>query len=304
MNKPKNTLGKYPWLEQLSTQALEDLLRQDFAAGEGHSDPDFVAAILEVIAQRTPDEALPVDTDTAWASLRARTLDKPHDPAPTEEEPKVEPFPAPKRRRPRRPWVVAAVVCLLVCLLAVPVQGQSLLESLVSWTGSTFTFLPQEATGEEPANLPSLADPSFSAREEFSDDEIYSKVVYQQVEEAVADLTDRPVLPTWYPEGSLLTRVEENPMDDGYMLLAAFSLNGEEFHICVTVYNTEEEMDTANYEKNEGSPEEYPVHGITHYIMGNMARNLAVWRNGPVECSIQGFLTVNQLEHMIDSIYA
>ena len=244
MNNPKNTLGKYPWLEQLSTQALEDLLRQDFAAGEGHSDPDFVAAILEVIAQRTPDEALPVDTDAAWASLRARTLDKPHDPAPTEEEPKVEPFPAPKRRRPRRPWVVAAVVCLLVCLLAVPVQGQSLLESLVSWTGSTFTFLPQEDTGEEPANLPSLADPSFSAREEFSDDETYSKVVYQQVEEAVADLTDRPVLPTWYPEGSLLTRVEENPMDDGYMLLAAFSLNGEEFHICVTAYNSEEEMDT------------------------------------------------------------
>lgn len=304
MNKPKNTLGKYPWLEQLSTQALEDLLRQDFAAGEGHSDPDFVAAILEVIAQRTPDEALPVDTDTAWASLRARTLDKPHDPAPTEEEPKEEPFPAPKRRRPRRPWVVAAVVCLLVCLLAVPVQGQSLLESLVSWTGSTFTFLPQEDTGEEPANLPSLADPSFSAREEFSDDEIYSKVVYQQVEEAVADLTDRPVLPTWYPEGSLLTRVEENPMDDGYMLLAAFSLNGEEFHICVTAYNSEEEMDTANYEKNEGSPEEYYVNGIPHYIMGNMARNVAIWRNGTVECSIQGFLTVEQLKQMIDSIYA
>lgn len=304
MNKPKNTLGKYPWLEQLSTQALEDLLRQDFAAGEGHSDPDFVAAILEVIAQRTPDEALPVDTDTAWASLRARTLDKPHDPAPTEEEPKEEPFPAPKRRRPRRPWVVAAVVCLMVCLLAVPVQGQSLLESLVSWTGSTFTFLPQEDTGEEPANLPSLADPSFSAREEFSDDEIYSKVVYQQVEEAVADLTDRPVLPTWYPEGSLLTRVEENPMDDGYMLLAAFSLNGEEFHICVTAYNSEEEMDTANYEKNEGSPEEYYVNGIPHYIMGNMARNVAIWRNGNVECSIQGFLTVDQLKQMIDSIYA
>ena len=304
MKDPKTLLGNYPGLEQLTTQELEDLLRQDFAAGEGHSDPDLIPAILEVIAQRTPDETLPVDTDTAWASLRARTLDKPHDPAPTEEEPKVEPFPAPKRRRPRRPWVVAAVVCLLVCLLAVPVQGQSLLESLVSWTGSTFTFLPQEDTGEEPANLPSLADPSFSAREEFSDDEIYSKVVYQQVEEAVADLTDRPVLPTWYPEGSLLTRVEENPMDDGYYLVLVFSLNGNEFSVAVTVYDSEKEMDIRNYEKNEGSPEEYPVHGITHYIMGNMARNVAIWRNGNVECSIQGFLTVNQLEQMIDSIYA
>lgn len=152
MKDPKTLLGNYPGLEQLTTQELEDLLRQDFAAGEGHSDPDLIPAILEVIAQRTPDEALPVDTDTAWASLRARTLDKPHDPTPTEEDPKVVPFPDPKpprqeppakSRRPRRPWVVAAVVCLLVCLLAVPVQGQSLLETLVTWTGSTFSFLPQ-----------------------------------------------------------------------------------------------------------------------------------------------------------------
>ena len=94
-------------------------------------------------------------------------------------------------------------------------------------------------------------------------------------------------------------------MDDGYMLLAAFSLNGEEFHICVTVYNTEEEMDVRNYEKNEGMPEEYPRpwhHPLQSW--GNMARNVAIWRNGNVECSIQGFLTVDQLEQMIDSIYA
>ena len=111
MKDPKTLLGNYPGLEQLTTQELEDLLRQDFAAGEGHSDPDLIPAILEVIAQRTPDEALPVDTDTAWASLRARTLDKPHDPTPTEEDPKVVPFPDPKpprqeppakSRRPRR----------------------------------------------------------------------------------------------------------------------------------------------------------------------------------------------------------
>ena len=121
---------------------------------------------------------------------------------------------------------------------------------------------------------------------------------------AVADLTDRPVLPTWYPEGSLLTRVEENPMDDGYYLVLVFSLNGNEFSVAVTVYDSEKEMDIRNYEKNEGSPEEYSVHGIPHYIMGNMARNVAIWRNGNVECSIQGFLTVDQLKQMIDSIYA
>ncbi len=271
MKDPKTLLGNYPGLEQLTTQALEDLLRQDFAAGEGHSDPELVTAILEVIAQRIPDEALPVDTDTAWASLRARTLDKPHDPTPTEEDPKVVPFPDPKpprqeppakSRRPRRPWVVAAVVCLLVCLLAVPVQGQSLLETLVTWTGSTFSFLPQEGTGEEPATLPSQADPDFSSREAFADDEAYSEAVYPQVQAAVASLTDRPVLPTWYPEGSLLTRVEENPMDDGYnATLAAFSLEwARNFTVSVTVYNTEADMDILQLRKERRQSGRVPRH--------------------------------------------
>ena len=54
MNDPKNKLGQYAGLEQLSTQALEDLLQQDFAAGEDHSNPDLVMAIMEVMEQRTP----------------------------------------------------------------------------------------------------------------------------------------------------------------------------------------------------------------------------------------------------------
>lgn len=57
MNDPKNKLGQYAGLEQLSTQALEDLLQQDFAAGEDHSNPDLVMAIMEVMEQRTPQAA-------------------------------------------------------------------------------------------------------------------------------------------------------------------------------------------------------------------------------------------------------
>ncbi len=292
-----------------TTQELENLLRQDFETPQGTLKPEDVLAIAEELNRRETDTPTQETVQASWEAFRARMRagDRPA------QEEKEAPSPAaahppagqPARRKAlRRGVAVAAVVCLMVCLLAVPVQGQSLLESLVSWTGSTFTFLPQEDTGEEPANLPSLADPSFSAREEFSDDETYSKVVYQQVEEAVADLTDRPVLPTWYPEGSLLTRVEENPMDDGYNFTLVFSWNDTEFMVSVTVYNLEADMDTLNYEKNEGSPEEYYVNGIPHYIMGNMARNSAVWRNDTAECSIRGFLTTDQLKQIIDSIYA
>ena len=49
--------------------------------------------------------------------------------------------------------------------------------------------------------------------------------------------------------------------------------------------------------------EEYYANHISHYIMGNMERNTAVWRNGPTECSLHGFLSPDTLKRMIDSIY-
>ena len=135
MNDPKNKLGQYAGLEQLSTQALEDLLQQDFAAGEDHSNPDLVMAIMEVMEQRTPQAAPAVDVDAAWNAFRAGKI------APMEPEaeaagplPEVAPVPPsaapqkPRRRKaPRRALAVAAVVCVLVCLSILPVQGQLLL---------------------------------------------------------------------------------------------------------------------------------------------------------------------------------
>lgn len=279
MNNPKNTLGKYPWLEQLSTQALEDLLRQDFAAGEGHSDPDFVAAILEVIAQRTPDEALPVDTDTAWASLRARTLDKPHDPAPTEEEPKEEPFPAPKRRRPRRPWVVAAVVCLLVVILVVPAYGSGKLQEWIQWDNDTFSFRSSE------------------------NEALFSSLEYQTLESFVSAHTDLSVLPTWYPDGTVLSKTETLSLSDGESVTALFSCDNTSFTLTLTVYSAVPASRDNVYEKNTGSPEECYINHIPHYFYDNMDHTGAVWWNQNVECAIQGEITMDTLKQMVSSIY-
>ena len=110
MNDPKNKLGQYAGLEQLSTQALEDLLQQDFAAGEDHSNPDLVMAIMEVMEQRTPQAAPAVDVDAAWNAFRAGKI------APMEPEaeaagplPEVAPVPPPRKspaeeKRPAAPW--------------------------------------------------------------------------------------------------------------------------------------------------------------------------------------------------------
>lgn len=121
MNDPKNKLGQYAGLEQLSTQALEDLLQQDFAAGEDHSNPDLVMAIMEVMEQRTPQAAPAVDVDAAWNAFRAGKI------APMEPEAEAASVP-PSAAAPWlwRPWSVswsafpssrcrAAVCCKIWC---------------------------------------------------------------------------------------------------------------------------------------------------------------------------------------------
>lgn len=202
MKQPTENSKKYPYLEQLSTQELEDLLQKDFVTSE--DDPDsteLILAIMEVIHAREVQQTPPIDEDTAWNTFLARNIHG--NAAPDPQSQKAPPATPEKtaRRRPLHRWMpVAAVVCVLVCLSLVPVQGKSPLRTFVDWTASTFSFLPQEGTGEESANLPSLADPDFSSREAFADDEAYSEAVYPQVQAAVADLTDRPVLPTWHPD--------------------------------------------------------------------------------------------------------
>lgn len=290
MKYPTENSKKYPGLEQLSTERLNALLQQDFAAsGESGPDLELIQAIMEVIEQRNALEATDEDAEASLRQFHAQSMpqetqstEEPEPEAPSQ-GPNVISFPSPKKavKRPRRGLAVAAVVCALVCLLVVPAQA-GFWESFVRWNTETFSFL------------------SDSSREE---DQLFSEAMYLQLKETAAQLTDQPVLPTWYPEGSSIIRVEENPAEDSDGFLAIFLLNGKEFHLSITAYDAEEDMGGRKYEKNDGPPEEYYVNGIPHYIMGNMDRNVAVWRNGTTECSISGFLSVDEIKQMIDSIY-
>lgn len=187
----------------------------------------------------------------------------------------------PERKRHGRKklrWAVAAAA--VVCLLAVPALGGDGVENLVQWTEQHFSFLPQN-------NLPQ---------------ERPGAVTYAEVQEAVAQLTIQPVLPNWYPEGTVLEDLEVSEMFDGTKVNVSFSLKDKEFSLNITVYSLEP-IGTTKYEKNEGPVETYYANRIPHYIMGNMDRYTAAWQNGNTENSIYGDLTVKELKRMIDSIY-
>ncbi len=300
MTDPKHP-NAYPWLEQLSSEELESLLQQDFVSGESRSDTDLVMAVLDTLDQR---EAQPANLDAAWETFRTRCLrsqetapEPPSDPpapSPAAAAPAsttVVPASAPaasflsSQRHPalRRVITVAAAVCVLMCLMTLPAYASGKLQDHIRWTDETFYFLPEHPSA------------------------VVNTQEYLYWEQKMRALTDRSVLPTWYPEGSTITRIEETPpLDDfGSKVSVIFQAGDREFLIHNLVYASQEILDlnTPEYEKNPGSPEEYFSHGIPHYIMGNMERNVAVWRNGLTENLISGYLSVDELKKMIDSIY-
>lgn len=287
MNHQPENQGNRPAWEEMTTQELDDLLWRDFAAGqEGFLDPADILAMTEVINSREEDTPTDADLQAALADFWARVREEEN--TPTEripEEPPAAPgavpFAKPERKKPgRRKLRWAVVAAAVVCLLAVPAMGSGAMENLVTWTAETFSF--QRGT-----ELPDSLD----------------SVMYEQLETAVTELTDLPVLPKWYPEGTTLERVEKNELINGRSVDALFSLKGETFTVAIMVYDAEQES-VAQYEKNEGYVEQYYSNNIPHYIMENMERHSAVWQNGNTETFIQGDLTVEELKMMIDSVYS
>lgn len=268
--------GSRPAWEDLTTRELDDLLAQDFAAGQdGLLEPEAILAMTEVINRREEDTPIDADVQAAWENFRAQVREKEEGP----EEAPAEPVPLPaKPRRPRKlRWAVAAAA--VVCLLAVPALCGDGVESLVDWTAETFSFGKENGI-----------------------DESQSKVMFSELESQVSALTDLPVLPTWYPEGTRIEQVETYEVSGSKDICAVFERQGEAFSLTITVYETIPEQ-MGGYEKNDETPKQYFANGIPHYIMGNMDWHSAAWVNENAECFIQGNLTVEELTQMIDSIY-
>ena len=284
MNHQPENQGNRPAWEEMSTRELDGLLWRDFAADqEGFLYPEDILTITEVINSREEDTPTDADVQAAWESFRARIREE--EPTPTEsipeEAPAAVPFAKPEKKKPGRKklrWAVAAAA--MVCLLAVPAMGSGAMENLVEWTTQYFSFLPQSGAPKERPGA----------------------VTYAEVQETVGQLTDIPVLPAWYPEGTVLEQLTVNERFSGTSINVSFSLRDQVFALIVTVYDSEQ-IGTTKYEKNEGYVEPYYVNGIPHYIMGNMERYSVAWQNGNTENSIQGDLTVEELKQMIDSIY-
>lgn len=278
-------------LENKSTEELQELLALDFSEQEDNEpNVEYIATILEVIHEReeqTPEDQ--AEVDAAWQELRAAILhyEQAKANAGTTEKPNLD-HPCKTEhgqvswRRPRvlRYCAVVAAVIVLFCGSAYAFQW-NVFQAIAQWTAETFGFVTDKEQEKNPI-----------------DD------VFRDMRLEVVEWSEAPAVPKWAPEGT--EKSEElvvAEMSRKVNVMGNFAVQERKFTINISVYHTIPEELTATYQKDETTVLEYIAGGVTHYIASNNANTSVMWVNDCVEGHIQGDLTVEELQEMIDSIY-
>ena len=287
---PSDRNTAYPFLEQMRTEEREALLQQEFTAADGgEPDVDYIMAIMEVMKQRDANPpAAEADVDAAWRDFKENYQGQ-ASAYETEVLPErdsshldqiTSPSPKKKSRRILRAAVITAA-CIVILCGAASAFGFDILQAFADWTAETFGFV---TPGQEEAEAPQ-DDP------------------YNTLRLAVSERTDLPVVPTWFPEDTELVGsisvVEQIGM---IRLQGTFENSQEQFTIRIQIYDSVPEKYDGTYQIDSNSFELYEVDGITYYLMSNNDTNSVAWLNGVVEGHIQGHVSFDGLQKMVDSI--
>lgn len=276
-------------LEGKSTQELEELLALNFSQQEDKQpDVSYIMEIMEVIREREENTDKPrADIDAAWNDFQQYRQEREQETsdAGTNEEHSHDHScsnntsqPPLKRPNVLRYLLIAAILVVVLCGTAS--AHREIFQALADWTTETFQFL----TGSQVEEV--TEDPFADLRLE------------------VAFRTDTPVLPNWAPDGTAPSgQFEVVERTDRVRVVGAFSTKAGEFTIRVTIYNTLPDEYSSAYQKDDTAEEVYVSGEISHYIVGNNDNISAMWTNNCAEVYIQGALTVDEMQKMIDSIY-
>ena len=285
----KNQYGSDAYLEQLSTEQLEDILRADLASEDQEND-ESVFHILEVLEKRekeNPTGRLP-DTDQAWKEFQ-QYYNIPEGEGqslyPVRSDPETQSAPTStkksRRFRPRKILIVAAVLVLMFgSMLTAQAAGVDVFGAIGRWTEEKFHF---EIT---PASEDGTTDYTFR-------------------EASRKRGLPQSLIPTCYPKGFESSEPIDDSVEDYVDSVYCEYINKEEnrsYLAMVSRYFDSEAIAAAVYEKDDTEVEIYESKGRTFYIMSNLDSMTATWSDGILSIDIIGQLEVNQIKRIIDSI--
>lgn len=296
-----NNDGMYSYLDQLSTQELEDLLQKDMETADG-GDPDLVMYILEVIEKReggADKEAATTalkDFFSTYATPEGEGLQLyPSGEAESIHVP-LEPEKASHRKGShktilRKALLIAAALACAFVLAACSVGGFARFFQMVGkWTSEVFTF-ENAYKGEIPQEVGTKAP------------QPQEDVQYSRIEDALAayGITEK-VVPTKLPEGLKIETVEVIPFESNNSVNFCALYQSDTNYLTLQVRQLADQHDE-KFEKSEGEVNKYTRDGIVHYFYMNMDSNCVTWFNDNLECFIDTDLTADDLTAVIDSIY-
>lgn len=281
----KQTREKYAYLDQLSTQRLEELLLADLEDESGRDTSQVVFHILEVLRKREDTPAEIPDVDQAWERFQ-RYYNTPEGKDrslyPSEMDQTEGPAPTSKRSHPSL-WktvrIAAATVALLLALMVgAQASGLNVFGALAQWTSETFHF------GRGQSEIQS---------------ENYQQFLTTLVENNIA----KEFAPTWCPSGFIASEPVVERDDSSILIQISFeNANKETFHISIDRYISKIELEDGAFEKDNISVEPYLSHGKTFYIFSNIDSITATWSGDTLLETIWGNLSDSDIKAIINSI--
>ena len=300
--KNRHDYSKY---DEMSTEALEQILRLDFqASGDSESDIDAILYISEVIAKRKGSSA-EGDVDAAWKQLKTKYLpyadgrslydfddedsvvSKPTEPQPNHSK-KVRNHS--RRHRPhhllrlRRLLTVAVIVvaCLFGGVMVAQAAGIDVLGAIGRWTDETFRFV-RPGSNESSARK---IEPEY----------------YEEIETTLTEWGAKEELfPTWQPEGFVAQ--EPKVTSDSSSATLSMSFKGNERFYSIRIFHFLEMNDSSGvFEKDSDPVEEYVHNGDLFYIFSHVDSITATCYDEEFMTIISGTLTIDEVKSIINSI--
>ena len=294
---------KYAYLNRLSTEQLEELLRMDVEESKPGNE-DVVFHILEVIEQREnehPTGRIP-DVDKAWAEFQEyynvlEGADTSLYPCETVSDDSSENTAEhcscrmPRMRRWLKQGLVAVIAIAVVFggIVVAQAAGVDVFGTIGRWTNNVFHF-------------------DLSADETSTSTGIYvgeGISEYAALQETLASVgIDENLAPTWFPVGFNASDPEilTTNINDTVCLELFNEKNGQYISIEIIRYNTEQHLQATQFEKDANNVEQYSNEHQTFYILSNADTITATWSNDLIMMQLSGNIPKDDLKKIIDSI--
>ena len=270
-------------LDKLSTEELQEILRQDSLLDDDSSDIDTILYITNLLASRASSSDDSKDVEAAWKSFKENYYPYISDPEPlySFDSPEDKVVKA-KSRRPShvmKTLSVAAVLAVVIISGSVTASafGYNLWGAVAEWTRDTFGFTQSSQNNG-----------------------IYP---FENLRDALAAYDiDEPIVPQWIPDGYGEDTVQAAETPDSKIIVAVSKYGSKEIKFEVKIFD-----DPSNrhwlYEMFEDDVEKYFSNGIDFYIMKNDDFTRVSWAVGNNECSILCSLKPKEIYRMVDSIF-